>query len=367
MTSSSPSSTPPTNSAARGADLHLHALDGIRGISALLVVLAHLFLLPHQFGALGVAIFFVLSGFLITWLLLQEFEASATIDLRKFYVRRALRIFPAFYVFWLFALATVWLRGACIGWPEAWASCFYFGDYYSAVISPVFFYTTWSLGIEEKFYLFWPWTFRHFCSDRQRLLRICLAGVLAVWAYRITLFAFFNLPEQYLRYAFEARIDNILYGAIGAILFADPRFHQRVVSTAGKFPRLAFAAAAALVCSTLLGEYSPQFYHYTFGMTFDAVMIVCMLMLFVATATAHPGYWLDRAPLRYLGRISYSLYLFHHPILQTVRVLCVGWNWALQIVLMAALSFAAAAASYHFIERPFLKLKNRFAVVRSGD
>src|ERR1700730_4751565 len=131
---------------------HIPALDGGRGLSAFLVVFAHLGFLPRQAGSLGVAIFFVLSGFLITWLMLAEAEKTGTVSLRKFYVRRTLRIFPAFYVFWIVSLAVAYLQHQPIYWPEAWASFFYLGDYFAAV-SPVYkagtvatlFGVTWSL------------------------------------------------------------------------------------------------------------------------------------------------------------------------------------------------------------------------------
>ena len=95
---------------------HIPALDAVRGIAALMVVFTHMGLLPRQFGALGVAIFFVLSGFLITWLLLRENDQAGDVSLRNFYVRRTLRIFPAFYVFWAVSICATLLRGrACCG------------------------------------------------------------------------------------------------------------------------------------------------------------------------------------------------------------------------------------------------------------
>ena len=94
------SGEPPQDIRSRIRGQHIPALDAVRGIAALLVVITHMGLLPRQFGALGVAIFFVLSGFLITWLLLRENDQAGDVSLRNFYVRRTLRIFPAFYVFW---------------------------------------------------------------------------------------------------------------------------------------------------------------------------------------------------------------------------------------------------------------------------
>src|SRR5664279_1842213 len=202
---------------------HIPALDAVRGIAALMVVFTHMGLLPRQFGALGVAIFFVLSGFLITWLLLREEDQTGNVSLRNFYVRRTLRIFPAFYVFWAVSICAAFLRGARVLWPEAWASFFYMGGYYGALALGVGAGTstimgiTWSLGVEEKFYLIWPWVFRKFRNNATTLLRICLGTVLLVWLYRILVCVFLSVPRDYLRYAFEARLDNIMIGALAAV------------------------------------------------------------------------------------------------------------------------------------------------------
>lgn len=104
---------------------HIPALDAIRGISACMVVLGHT--LPIRLGGVAVSIFFVLSGFLITWVLLREAEFTNRISLRDFYVRRALRISPAFYVFRIICILTARLRSAPFSWAEAWSSSFLHG------------------------------------------------------------------------------------------------------------------------------------------------------------------------------------------------------------------------------------------------
>jgi peptidoglycan/LPS O-acetylase OafA/YrhL len=181
---------------------HIPALDAVRGIAALMVVFTHMGLLPRQFGALGVAIFFVLSGFLITWLLLREDDQTGNVSLRNFYVRRTLRIFPAFYVFWAISICTALLRGAQVLWPEAWASFFYMGDYYAALDlragagTATIMGLTWSLGVEEKFYLIWPWVFRKFRNTASTLLGICLGTVLLVWLYRVLVVLLLNVPRD---------------------------------------------------------------------------------------------------------------------------------------------------------------------------
>ena len=115
-----------------GKSSHLPALDAVRGIAACLVVFAHI-LGPLKLGATGVLIFFVLSGFLITWSPLRELERTGEISIHNFYVRRTLRIFPAFYVFWVVCVVVAHVTHASFSWAEAIASFFYMGDYYTAI------------------------------------------------------------------------------------------------------------------------------------------------------------------------------------------------------------------------------------------
>lgn len=111
---------------------NISSLDAVRGIAASMVVIAHT-IGPRQLGSMAVAIFFALSGFLITWLLVRESDLTGEISLRDFYIRRTLRIFPAFYVFWIACVSAAVLRGVQVPWGEAWSSFFYLGDYYDAL------------------------------------------------------------------------------------------------------------------------------------------------------------------------------------------------------------------------------------------
>src|SRR5437868_9569428 len=110
----------------------LAGLDGLRAIAALLVVVFH-FGIPFVSGGAGVLMFFVLSGFLITWLLLRENDETGTISLRNFYVRRSLRIFPAFYCYAAVLFAVILIRHTTIVWPQAFAALFYVNNYYQAL------------------------------------------------------------------------------------------------------------------------------------------------------------------------------------------------------------------------------------------
>ena len=120
---------------------------------------------------------------------------------------------------------------------------------------------TWSLGVEEKFYLIWPWVFRKFRNTATTLFGICLGTVLVVWFYRIMVVLFLNVPRDYLRYAFEARIDNIMIGALAAVAVRFGVMPKQVTATA-RWRVAPVVGILLLIGSTLLGQHLPPAYHY---------------------------------------------------------------------------------------------------------
>jgi peptidoglycan/LPS O-acetylase OafA/YrhL len=352
--------------AQRLSKTHIPALDGIRGISAFLVFCAHAGLLPRQYGALGVAIFFVLSGFLITWLLLKENAATGTVSLKAFYIRRTLRIFPAFYVFWFLCMATALLTGAAVNRAEVLSSFFYVGDYYNGLkqILPAgptgIMGITWSLGVEEKFYLIWPWVFIRYRNDLPKLLKLVAGGMCLVWAYRISICLLGISPVDYLRYAFESRVDNIMYGCLLAIVVKTGRF-QKPLSRVTNAPLLPVLLAAALAGSVWLEDSAGPTFHYLGGMTIDAILITLLLAQFITLSGTRLWSWLEAPPLRFAGRISYSVYLYHFTVIMQVRHLLGSSRWSVQLITAFCVTLALATLSYKLVERPFLRLKDRFA------
>src|SRR5262249_37331131 len=138
-----------------------------------------------------------------------------TVSIKDFYVRRTLRIFPAFYVFWILCVAATALRHAAVNWPEAICAFFYVGDYYTAVHAShvhQIMSITWSLGVEEKFYLLWPTVFVFWSRDIPKLFRIVVATIAVLWLYRTLTCLFLPLPPDYLKYSFDSRFADILVG-----------------------------------------------------------------------------------------------------------------------------------------------------------
>jgi peptidoglycan/LPS O-acetylase OafA/YrhL len=160
-------------------------LNGIRVVAALLVGLDHY--VGTRTGYLGVEIFFVLSGFLITTLLLRERAKTGTVSLRGFYQRRARRILPAFYVFWVVAAAVQAYNKHPLSTGELASTFFYFTNYYESRINHVNHHIigqTWSLAVEEQFYLLWPVLFLVFRNDLKRLAQVIFGLAIACELWR---------------------------------------------------------------------------------------------------------------------------------------------------------------------------------------
>ena len=340
---------------------NIPALDAVRGLAALMVIVAHTFG-PRQLGSMAVTVFFVLSGFLITWLLVKESEKTGRISLRDFYIRRTLRIFPAFYVFWFVCIGAAALRGAHILWGQAWASFFYVGDYYDALIHRPggIMGITWSLGVEEKFYLLWPFIFAALHRNPKKLLRVALFAIGAIWLYRIVLTLTVSLPPDYLRYAFESRFDNILYGCVLA-LGLKLRKVEPILKTGASIPVIPMAIVGSLLGLCFLEERLGSAYLYVFGMSLNSLLIAIALLQFVYLGAVGGWKWLSHPILRFFGRISYSLYLYHIVVIAMIQHYFPALRIRYAYPAIYVGSIAAAYLSFHLVEQPFLHLKERFA------
>ena len=344
---------------------HVPSFDAVRGISATMVVFAHLGLLPRQAGALGVAIFFVLSGFLITWLLLKEFERTDGISLRDFYARRALRLFPAFYVFWLVCVKLAMIRGTAFDRGEVLSSFFYMGDYWFALVpghagAEHIMGQTWSLGVEEKFYLLWPFLVLSLARRPRTLAKVAAGIIVATLGYRIAMWSFASVPADYLRYAFESRFDNLLIGCLVAIAIRE-NLAARVFDGLTRSAWLLVPTVGALLASVAIEQVKGNGYHYMLGMTVDAILIATILMQLVAVVSRPSWRWLEWRSLRYGGRLSYSIYLYHVPAIAFSMYWLRDSRWSIQVAGALTLTAVLAVASYQLVEVPFLSLKKHFS------
>ena len=339
-------------------------LDGLRAVAILLVLLAH-WSQTHGFpatgamvtlfrqGAIGVDIFFVLSGFLITVLLMRELDETQTVSLREFYLRRGLRIMPAFATFVLVIFALTSLGFVSLH-PGEWLSVLtYTVNWVSPEHRSWEVGHLWSLSIEEHFYLIWPFLLLRLEPKRARRALVAYLAILP--ALRIGARLAFH---DYTALAYSStlvRMDSIAVGCVMAICAFDPAFRQRVRLTG----RAAFAAGTlamiGLTASLALGNWWPS-YALVAGDTVNAAAIAIMIWLCVHHGESFPGRLLRSRPLATLGVLSYSLYLWQQLFLNrnSTSWLC-QWPWN---ILFAA---AAGIASYLLIETPFLRIKDHIS------
>jgi peptidoglycan/LPS O-acetylase OafA/YrhL len=339
------------------------ALDGVRGVAILAVLAVHT---NHLFGwsllkggSIGVDIFFVLSGFLITCILLGEWAATGRISLRHFYARRFLRLVPALVLL----CATVFvLSGVFSSAAEAAdtrrtvpIALLYLTDFFAS-LSPRtalgVLRHTWSLAIEEHFYLLWP-PFLLFCLksgvSRRALLMLTGSLALAACLHRALLFESGSSPAR-TYYAFDTRADSLLIGCAAGIAVT--------WGFVRSFNRLnALLVAFVIVCLIATDFWSPMMHEG--GFTILAAATALLLLNLVSNQTGLFRRLMETRPLVWIGKISYGLYLWHYPMFKWISY--AGGPWPLKLALALAATFAVASVSFYLMERPLLRLKQRFA------
>ncbi len=367
-------------------------LDGLRAIAFLMIFGFHTDYLP--FGWMGVQMFFVVSGYLITGILLRmKAKLPAGEYFLKFYGRRFFRIFPLYYFYLLliFGVATWFISISYkqkmmqaaidqLGYAVLYVYNFY--SAYQGFNSSPFLDHLWSLSVEEQFYIFWPLLI--FFVNEKHLKKLFLAGIIAGPVLRIAVFLVYQtgyiesfrdpifLPLYTLPFSY---VDAFALGAY-ITRFPIPNARKQLAYLSVALPLLGFATqfAANGKFETFLTlgyqDSLPDAYQYLWAYTllnyWFAVLIYCVVheKLFVR--------FLDWSPLQYLGRISYGLYIFHFPIVYFFPV-----NWFVDQIQQAGIlaeltpllilvsyfvcTAAIASLSYYILEKPFLKLKDKYA------
>jgi peptidoglycan/LPS O-acetylase OafA/YrhL len=344
----------------------LAGLDGLRAIAAFLVVFYH-FGIPLVSGGAGVLMFFVLSGFLITWLLLRENDELGSVSLGGFYARRSLRIFPAFYCYAAVALGVMILRHTRIVWPQTLASLFYVSNYYQAINGDpnTGFSHTWSLAIEEQFYVLWPLTFILLRQNYRRMSQVLAGAILAIWIYRAVLVFVFHVHQGYIYEAFDTRADHLLIGCLLAVMLRARLF-------AGFWNWIsirswAAAAVAGLLAISSIAEsvYGPM-YRDSVSFIANPLLTAIWITQLIALRDVRWWHWTSWGWVRYLGRISYSIYLYQQLVVGIPKKLLPHLPTLVQFIATIALVVLVASGSHFLIERPFLKLKTRFQRTAAG-
>ena len=369
---------------------HIPQLDGLRGIAILTVVwhnvsageygdggiLGNMVNLIVNSGWAGVQLFFVLSGFLITGLLLDE--KGQPHHLRNFFMRRVLRIFPLYYL----VLGASLLAGFIFGWDQYWMGGYReYGIWYWAYLSNwvsvwgdiTGFSHFWSLAVEEQYYLLWPACV--LLLSMKSLLRLCLALVLSALAFRIAVCALYPDMAHDMAYQFTcARWDALAIGGICAVLIRHASLGDRV-------PRLSRVWVLAAITYAL--GYIAIYHNFAptppgvgaLNQTLSAVGFGGWLLLSIGVPRTKLGHWNQRVLilpwLRLVGKYSYAIYIFHLPVKvisaplwrhyeEQFGILGGAVNTTIYALLVFALSYIMALISWQLVEKPLLKWKRYF-------
>ncbi len=348
------------------------ALDGLRGLAVMVVIGVHLGLVAG--GYVGVDVFFALSGFLITALLYEEWDRTGTIELRRFYKRRARRLLPALLALLAgFAIVMLVLHPFAGLWPlgRLIASTLLAANNWVTALVPRHgqvlgaLMPTWTLSQEVQFYLLWPfalwWLLRRRARPRAILAMLALAMLVLLGA---------GAPVSHAYPAYNSytspfdRGAELLLGAAAAIVW-----REGLVPAPLRWPAAGWIAAGALVY-TLCVAATPDRAWYLTSAVLGAIVIVNMLgeARRADDAGEHsptvrtPGL-LERLigapPLRYTGKISYGIYLYHLPLYYLLWTYVRGRSPYFYAPILMATSFALATASWYLIEAPIVNRKRR--------
>jgi peptidoglycan/LPS O-acetylase OafA/YrhL len=352
----------------QAARSHAEALDGLRGCSILFVLISH-YWLPIVPGGFGVTVFFFVSGFLISRLLITELNDNRTIAIQDFYIRRVLRLAPALLLFILLVGLAWYFTFNEYNFHAAFAAIFYYFNYYSLYAEMPFepYGVLWSLSVEEHFYLLFPLFILSYGKNLVRVLKLlvvfCLVALL--WRCLLTMFissGSLELPFSHLKYSTDSRFDALIYGVLLSVSVQVDGVKQLCHKVRSEFGLI---AGLLLIVAGLVLKLAPTDshlylaqYYLRYVLTGIGLFLSLNYVLFADRAYLFRGI-LSNAILRYVGKISYSLYLWHMAVLMYInRIFDPGW---LAGTISAALvSVLLAVLSYHLVELYFVKLRRKF-------
>lgn len=355
--------------------VYLTGLNGLRAIAAISVVIGHVTLYPFSTLNLpriylmfdGVTLFFVISGFLITYLLLAERDKTTTVKIDSFYIRRILRIWPIYYlVLVLSAALAIFVSRS----DEFFTTSIFYYLFFCAniplilntgIVSVVHY---WSIGVEEQFYLFWPWVVKY---SKNKLLIVSVFFIVVFFV--IKTFAWYYAGGNSVFYQLFAvtRFHCMLIGAIGAILYYSGNKFFIQITTHWLIQFIGWLLVVMLylnfktIPEPLLAEFTA----------------IVSLILIMGQVAKRPGGWsvinLENNVFDFLGKISYGIYVIHPLVIFGAYYVFADLHLpivAKSVLVYSVILFTTIAlsyVSYNYFEKPFLKMKNKFTIVRSSN
>lgn len=339
------------------------SLDGLRTIAVGIVLCAHGGIPYFRSGGTGVDVFFVLSGFLITTILITEHGRTGAINFRNFYARRFLRLAPALVV--TCAVAGVGMMicenrfpateiALSLSYTANWAIALY--DYHLTWMNHC-----WSLSIEEQFYLIWPLLIvgleRSVRSPRTKV-QVLIVGAVLIAVYRAVKVGVYT--DNRINFGLDTRMDTLMVGAALAYVvqgMSGTQLSDVASKLLGRFLAPIALAGIFAVINTVTW-YSPWMGWIGYVLVAGAAMfVIADLVLGRHSLLAPPLAW---RPMVFIGRISYGLYLFHLPVYYMVEHAMPEAPLVTRFVVKVVISVTVATASYYLVEKRFLKLKDRF-------
>lgn len=355
---------------------YLPSIDSLRAIAVIAVIIYHIDANYLPGGFLGVDLFFVLSGYLISSLIIKEYKSTGTVNLYNFYVRRARRLLPAVYFMITVVLIIITLFNgvllkksyldALFGYiySSNWWYIFHKLDYFDSFGSQSPFKHLWSLAIEEQFYMFFPLIFLIFNRKsksnnsnsklNKNFIYVVLSLILVSLIAHILLFDINNINRIY--FGTDTRAFSLLVGVVGAILYPMDRLSER----ATKKDNMIYSIVSLVSILVLIGimintsEYNTWLYRGGF-------LLVAIIGLIIIISSGRQYTFMSKLlsfkPFVFIGKISYSLYLWHFPILVvTTPVSEIGNPNLFYVTLRIVLIILVATGSYMFVETPIRKL-----------
>ena len=359
----------------RNLPAHVVGLDGVRGVAVLLVFISHFhwILSPDPFltkvtpwhfinrtfeaGFMGVDIFFVLSGFLITSLLMKDRSTNQKNLFKRFYRRRALRLLPALYALLIadFFVSRWENFPGDIQWRTTWHAILFlnnwnivnnFGEAQNDLGH------LWSLGIEEQFYLIWPltiWLLAKLKIPSKMMIPLILFASLVVMVHRTSLW---NDGTSWiiLYIRTDTRLDSLLIGAMFAYVYRHFQVPSKILNS------VATLSFLGLVYIKYVLDKSP--FIFEMGWT-----IIALLAGFIILSVAEGAFFIQKVftwrPLTMIGKVSYGLYLWHMPIFVLFGRHVTSGSRPLRLLIGIILASVVTSLSWYFVEKPFLNIKNR--------